>query len=1023
MVFPQNLIDPTNGQWWLTLAFVILIAPVLEEFVMRAGLHQALIHGHSQSGKGTSSQVGVGSSIAFLLSHPWSRLGLVAALFGLLHWSRSPWLALAVIPAGLLIGWIFERSRSWKRCALVHAGLNATWIAIALIATPVHAADAWRGKGLYSSVPAGFLACANSGCHGPNPAVNTQKIRNGANNPAIITSAINGNTGGMGVLKTAKIPITGAALTTTDIADIAAYIGNPTVTAPPVGAPIASISSTSITFASSNLGVASAGQSITLSNTGTAALTVAGVSLGGTNAADFSAAGTGACVAGGSLAVATSCTVNLGFTPSMVGTRSASLTITHALGASTVTLSGTGVGTAAANLSPGSIAFSSTIIGTPATSQQVTLSNTGTAALTVNGVTSTVPSEFAVSGSGACSAAGGILAASTSCVITVGFTPAVLGPRSASLVVNHSLGQSSVGLSGSGAAAPQPTLTINQSLLNFGTVTQGTTSAAQTVSITNSGTAALTLSGISVSGSPGNYATSGSCAVGVPIAPNGTCTVSVNFQPNAIASFPGSLVLASNASNGNVSVTLQGSGAAAPAPIMAVSPSTLAFGNQTLNLSSGTQFITVQNNGTAPAAISSVGLTGSTMFTLLNPTDCGNSLAANGSCILQLQFKPTSASAQTGTLAVVSNAPGSPHQVSVTGTGVAQPTPSPTLSQSAVVTFADTTLGLSDPLITSATAGNTGTASYTVTQVSLSGLNPSDFNLGGTCITGKVVVGGANCSLTVQFKPSAIGPRAARLNLVTDSGTTLGFDVEGNGKAVATISAQLTASLAFGSVYVGNSSSIGKATLTNSGNQPLTVTAVTVAAPYQLTTGGTCPSTVPFTLPAGAPCDFAVIFSPTVASATAVLGSLTVTTNAPNSPHLTTLTGTGSSVPVVAPPPVVTPPVVTPPPVVPAPVTTPVTAPPSGTSALNGAADGTTATDATAGTTPAAVVTVPSATPVAAGTPKEIPPALANVGAGGCTMSSTGNDASMVLLLLAAVLTGLWRRSFSRSSSKNKDSV
>jgi cytochrome c553 len=1010
MTFPPNLIYPTNGHWWFTVILLVLIAPVLEEFVMRAGLHQALIFSRVRPVKGTMSQTFAGSLIASLVNKPWSRLGVVAVIFGLLHLSRSPWLALAVLPTGLFLGWIFERSRSWKRCALVHAGLNAIWIAIALIAIPAQAADAWRGKGLYSSVPAGFLACANSGCHGANAAVNTNKIRNGANNPAVITSAINGNVGGMGAFKTAAMAATGAALTATDIADIAAYIGNPTVTAP-VGAPIASLSATSITFASSNLGVASGGQTVTLSNTGTAALAVSAVGLNGTHAADFSSSGSGACVAGGSLAAAASCTIALGFTPSAVGARSATLTITHALGASTVALGGTGLGAASASVSPGSIAFSSTIVGSSAATQQVTLINTGTASLTVTSMSSTVPSEFPVSGSGACSATGGSLAAGASCAISVGFSPAVVGSRTASLAVNHSLGQSTVGLSGSGAAVPQATLSINQSLLNFATVTQGTTSPPQNVTISNSGTAPLTLTSISITGSTGVYLTSGSCATGAAIAPNATCTVTVSFAPNAIASFPAALVLASNASNGTISVSLQGAGTAVPAAIMAVSPSTLAFGNQTVSATSGIQYITVQNNGNAPAAISSLTLTGSTMFTLLNPTACGSSLAASGNCILQLQFRPTTATAQTASLQVVSNAAGSPHQVSVTGTGVSQPTPSPSLSQSAVVAFADTTLGQTDPSMTNATAGNTGTAPYTLTNVGLSGLNPNDFVLGGTCIAGKIVASAATCTLTVQFKPSAIGFRTARVNLVTDSGTTLGFDVEGNGKAVATISAQLTASINFGTVFVGNASSIGKATLTNTGNQPLNVSAVSVSAPYKLTTGGTCPTTLPFILPSGAPCDFALIFNPTIADANSIAGSLGVTTNAPNSPQSTTLSGVGSSVPVVAPPTVVTPPIVTPPVVTPPPtVTTP------SASTGNGAT--------TPGATTGVAVADPNATPIAAGAPKEAGTSAAlSVGAGGCTMSSTGNDVSMLLLLLAALLTGLWRRSFSRSTSNNKDSV
>jgi trimeric autotransporter adhesin len=1024
MTFPANLSDPTNGQWWFTALLLILIAPVLEEFVIRAGLHQALIQ-VPKTQAGRSSPLGIfGQAFGLMASKPWSRLFFVALIFGVLHLPRNAHLALAVIPAAMLLGWLFERGRSWKRCAVAHAAMNALWIGLAMFALPAQAADAWRGKSLYNAVPgpvSGFqnLSCANSGCHGVNPALGKNKINNGSNNPAVITSAINGNTGGMGVFKTGVIALTGAPLNATDIADIAAYIGNPTVTGPVAGAPIASISTASVGFAASNLGVASSGQTVTLSNTGTAALAVSGLALSGSNAADFAFSGAGACATGGSLAAAASCTVTLGFTPSAVGSRSASFTISHALGASVVALTGTGVGTAQANLSPGSLAFSSTILGTSATTQQVTLSNTGTASLTVSGVTSTVPSEFSVNGSGACSPVGGTLAPNTNCLITIGFTPTVLGNRAASLVVNHSLGQSTVGLSGTGAAVPQATLSINQALLNFGTITQGTTSGSQSVTISNSGTAALILSAITVSGSSGIYSTAGSsCATGVAIAPNASCTVNVSFSPNAIASFPSSLVLASNASNGNVSVTLQGTGAAVPAPVIAVSPGALAFGNQTLNVTSGTQFITVQNNGNAPATLSPLSLTGSATFNLLNPTACGASLGAGASCILQLQFRPTVTGAQTAALQVTSNAPGSPHSVSISGTGVAQPTPSPSLSQSAVVGFADTTLGLTDPNVATASAGNTGAAAYTLNQVSLSGANPGDFVLGGTCIAGKVVPSAGNCSLTVQFQPTAIGFRTARVGLVTDSGTTLGFDVEGNGKAVATIGAQLTATINFGAVLVGNNSSVSKATLNNTGNQALNVTAVNVAAPFKLALGGTCPSTLPFTLQAGVPCDFALVFTPTVASATAVTGNLTITTNAPNSPQITALSGTGSSVAVI---------VVTPAPVVPsAPPTTPPTttsgSPPSTSPVQNqGATDPTT----TPGVASSAATSDPNSNTSSAGTPKEAgaPPAITNIGAGGCTMSPRGNDISMVLLLLAALLTGLWRRSFSRSTSNKKDTL
>jgi hypothetical protein len=113
--------------------------------------------------------------------------------------------------------------------------------------------------------------------------------------------------------------------------------GTPT----PIPTPSVSLSPTSLTFNSQKEGTTSAAQPVTLTNTGTATLSIASVAMGGTNPVDF--AQTNTC--GSSVAAGANCTINATFTPTAAGSRSASVSVTDNAGGSpqTINLSGTGV--------------------------------------------------------------------------------------------------------------------------------------------------------------------------------------------------------------------------------------------------------------------------------------------------------------------------------------------------------------------------------------------------------------------------------------------------------------------------------------------------------------------------------------------------------------------------------------------------------------------------------------------------------------------------------------------------------
>ena len=145
---------------------------------------------------------------------------------------------------------------------------------------------------------------------------------------------------------------------------------------------VASISPTSLTFASQIVGSTSAAQTITLNNTGNAALTLTSIALTGTNASDF--AQTNNC--GSSVANGSTCTISVTLKPTATGTRTAAVTFTDNATGSPQTVSLTGTGS---NPVPATTNLSPTSATAGATAQTLTINGTGflsSSTVTYNGV-------------------------------------------------------------------------------------------------------------------------------------------------------------------------------------------------------------------------------------------------------------------------------------------------------------------------------------------------------------------------------------------------------------------------------------------------------------------------------------------------------------------------------------------------------------------------------------------------------------------------------------------------------------
>jgi phosphatidylserine/phosphatidylglycerophosphate/cardiolipin synthase-like enzyme len=321
----------------------------------------------------------------------------------------------------------------------------------------------------------------------------------------------------------------------------------------------ATLAPSAVTFPSTAAGSTAAAQTVTLSNTGTGPLSVTlPAVVSGTNASAFSVFGT-TCTA--TLAAGSSCSFAITFTPAAAGaTYNATFGVTDNSGGvagatQTVALSGAGATAAPvalAVLSPSSLTFAATTVGNSAATQTVTLSNPGTATLTG------IATSISGAGFSDTSVCGATLAAGGSCSISVGFAPTAVGSAAGTLSVADSATGSpqTVAITGSGVA---PQASLSSTGIAFPTTQIATTSAAQTVTLTNTGTAALTGVAISLGGTnASSFTETNTCAS--TLAAAASCTISATFSPAAASSYSATISVASSATSTPQTITLTGSG-------------------------------------------------------------------------------------------------------------------------------------------------------------------------------------------------------------------------------------------------------------------------------------------------------------------------------------------------------------------------------------------------------------------------------------------------------------------------------
>jgi kumamolisin len=293
-------------------------------------------------------------------------------------------------------------------------------------------------------------------------------------------------------------------------------------------------------------------------------------------------------------------------------------------------------------------------------------------------------------------------------------------------------------------STPNFTLTASP---NSVTVTQG-----------NNGTSTITV--VPVYGFTGSVTLS---APGLPIGvvagfnPNPTTTNStLTLTASATAPTGTSTVTVTGVSGSLTQTTTLSLTVAVPsAPVVSLTPTSLAFAGTVVGAATAAKPVTLKNTGTATLNISSIMESGSDFQ--ISSNTCGATLAVGKSCVVKVTFTPTQVGARTGSLVFNDNSLNSTQSVPLSGTGLVQATLTP-----ASASYSPTKVG-----------SMSGTRVFTLSNKQSVSLNSivisttGDFSVSATTCTTSLAAK-STCQISVVFQPAATGTRTGQLD-VADS--------------------------------------------------------------------------------------------------------------------------------------------------------------------------------------------------------------------------------------------------------------
>ncbi len=420
-----------------------------------------------------------------------------------------------------------------------------------------------------------------------------------------------------------------------------------------------------------------------------------------------------------------------------------------------------------ATLAPTVLNFGNVTVGSTSGVQAAELIDTGTAQFQVSSITPSDPSIIVHSSYCARPVTPGNF-----CKIEVNLAPTAAGAFSGTVVINYFLGNGSLPsqnftsmlkITGTSTVSG---VTLSPSSANFGSINQAQVSSPKIFTLTNDTASAVTLTRITIgedSTLPFQTASGATCISEGQLPAGKSCTIPVVFAPESTGANSGALdVSYLDASDRAVTEPASLTGTAIAAPIATLTPTRVDFGNVMVGSVALTPaWLQLTNTGTLPVTASAYTLTGSG-FSIAGGF-CGDPIPAGGSCTVMIAFQPTVAGVSNGSFGLTTNA--GTKTVSLTGVGVAPPTPMATLTPLSY-NFGDVQLGA--PVQAEFQLTNTGTLPVTVSDYTFTGSGFSIVGQSEACLP--AIVAGSPCMFLLEFTPTVAGASSGSFILKTNAG-------------------------------------------------------------------------------------------------------------------------------------------------------------------------------------------------------------------------------------------------------------
>ena len=437
--------------------------------------------------------------------------------------------------------------------------------------------------------------------------------------------------------------------------------------------------------------------------------------------------------------------------------------------------------------------------------ETITVTNSGTASLTIGQVTQpAVP--FSVLND-TCSNQALIPAAN--CTVTVRFEPATADPFNSSLDIpssdpNNAI--TTVNVSGTGTATLLPRISLANAPVLFGNLPVGT-SADETVTVTNDGTADLTVGQITQPAAP--FSVLNDACSNQTLIPAADCTVTVRFNPAAAGLFADSFDIPSNdPNNASAIVNVSGTGVV---PEITVTDSVdpiddllIPFGNVIATMMA-VETVTATNSGAVDLTLGQSTIADPAgPFSILNDNCAApqNVIAPGNSCTIDVQFAPATVGAFTSSLDIPSNDPNMPTATVMldgSGTGsapdisVSDNVPDPELEEDEEPNPNDLWIPFGN--VTEATAGdravtikNNGNGNLVMGQIAQTDPLENSFSILSDNCSAQIIAPLASCTFDVRFLPGRVDSFTDSFDIPSNDPDepNLTFSVTGSGVAVGT---------------------------------------------------------------------------------------------------------------------------------------------------------------------------------------------------------------------------------------------